>query len=180
MMTSEATQEINALDAELDQFISLLSSFSHAQLNRKESNGGWSAMQCIHHLMLAESGSQQYVQKKLSFEPKLKDYSKIQEWGRRFLLVNYLKTSLKVDAPKYLTGEFLPAESDFTTTIAAWKAQRLDLRNYLSSLDETLYRKALMKHPLAGRISLTTMLAFFRAHLQRHQRQALRVLNEVV
>lgn len=177
-MTQQAIQEFDALDKDLNNLIDLLRPFSHAQLNKPATNGGWSAMQCIHHLMLAELSSQQYVQKKLSFNPELKDYAQLSEWGRKLMINTYMKTPLKVNAPKFLTGEYLPEESSFDETTQNWLAQRKDLRNYLSSLDASLYRKALMKHPFAGRISLTTMLSFFRAHLKRHQRQALRVLNE--
>lgn len=176
-MTQQATKEFDALDKELETLINQLRPFSHAQLNQLADNGGWSAMQCVHHIMLAERGSLQYVQKKLSFNPELNDCSPLKDWSRKFLFRNVMNIPVKIKAPKNLSGEFLPANSDLEATMDEWLALRKDLRHFLSDLDKDYFRKELMKHPLVGKITLTAMLVFFRAHLRRHQRQALRVLN---
>lgn len=176
-MNQQAISHLDRLDHELQQLQEEFSQYTHEQLNHKPSDGGWSAMQCLHHLMLAEQASHRYVVKKLSFNPTLKNYNPAIEWGRRMLINNYLLSPFKIKAPSYLDGDNLHAESRLQSSIADWQQQRKELRDYLASLDDDLYRKSVMKHPFAGRISLGTMLSFFQAHFTHHKRQALRVLQ---
>ncbi|MEL6143165.1 MAG: DinB family protein, partial [Bacteroidota bacterium] len=153
-----------------------LSSFDEDTLNRKTSNGGWSAIQCMHHLILSEEGSLAYVKKKLSFSPQLPNKN-LGSSLRSQLLVGYLKSPIKRKAPSYISGDALPQRASLADTMKRWNNGRQDLQAFLQELDPKWYNKQVYKHPFSGRISIDNMLAFFLAHFQRHRKQALRAVG---
>ncbi len=55
----------------VDNLFESLAQVSEETLNRKPANGGWSAIQTMHHLLLTEELSLAYVRKKLGFQPQL-------------------------------------------------------------------------------------------------------------
>lgn len=175
-MRKKTTELLDKLDQDLAVLAEAFGQYSHEELNRKAKDGGWSAMQCLHHLMLSEKGAQLYVKKKLSFDPKLPNKG-IGNALRHFLLVTYSGMPIKFNAPKGIGTDKLPAESDLASALKKWRQSRSNLRNYLGELDDELFDKQVFKHPLAGRVSLDTMLAFFASHFHRHRRQAERAIS---
>ena len=164
------------MDQELESLIEELSQYSHEQLNQQPQGGGWSPIQIMHHLIIAEEGSLKYVRKKLSFNPELKNTGFAE--GYRSLILNlYLWAPFKFKAPAGVAGDKLPTEADFQETAQRWKNNRKDLGDYLNSLPEELFKKSIYKHPLAGRLSLQGMLQFFDGHFNRHRKQINRTLS---
>ncbi|MCB0568206.1 MAG: DinB family protein [Phaeodactylibacter sp.] len=177
-MTPSLTQCLQKMDRDLEELLGQLSAFDNDVLNRRPADGGWSVMQVMHHLMLAEEGSLRYVKKKLSFDPKLQDAG-MQSWVRQFLLRFYLGLPLKFKAPKGVGDDVLPERSDFREAAQRWKASRKDMQDYLAGLPEGLYSKSVYRHPFAGRMSLEGMARFFDGHFERHRKQIERVVAEV-
>lgn len=139
-------------------------------LNRQPANGGWSALQTMHHLILTEELSLAYVRKKLSFDPQLEPAG----FGARlrgFLLWFYLNTPFKFRAPKNVGDENIPGHSTFDETRARWQKIRADWTDFFSQMPDNLADKATYKHPRAGRLGWPQMLAFFETHLGRHSKQ---------
>lgn len=170
-------KKLDKLDTELLSFANELQQYSHEQLNKKANDGGWSAMQCVAHLKLSEQGTIAYIEKKLSFSPELPNKSAVDSW-RRMLLLGYLKSPIKFKAPKGIGTAFLPENSELEASLDEWTKYRKQLRQTLRDIDSKYLNKMVFKHPLAGRISIPTTLDFLIAHLQRHRRQALRVLKQ--
>lgn len=132
-------------------------------------------MQCLHHLLGAESNSLAYVQKKLSFNPKLPRTGLLSKL-RATVLMTYMYLPIKFKAPTYIATDKLPATSELAATADTFRAHRQALRVYLDELDPKWYDYQVLKHPLAGRISLNQMISFFGSHFHRHQKQAQRAL----
>ena len=127
-------------------------------------------MQVLSHLMQSEQLSCNYVKKKLSFNPTLPDSDLIttmRGWTLRFLF----STGIKIGAPKGLQSSDLKLESGIPAVRERWAVQREKMRLYLEGLEEEFYMKAIYKHPLVGRLSLSQMVGFFGDHLERHARQ---------
>ena len=51
----------------LQTLLQELAAFDDEKLNRKPADGGWSAIQTMHHLILSEEFSMRYIQKKMGF-----------------------------------------------------------------------------------------------------------------
>lgn len=174
-MNVKTEKQFKRIDAKLLQLLNELSQYSDEKLNSKPSSDSWSTLQVIHHLMLAENLSAKYIQKKLSFNPKLKNVN-ILTGIRMVILKNYNLLPIKLKAPKNVSVENLPEQSSLSEASQQWLAQRAALRAYLETLPEEIFRKELYKHPIAGRLSLYGMLAFFEGHFDRHLKQIHRIL----
>ncbi|MEL6865534.1 MAG: DinB family protein [Bacteroidota bacterium] len=176
-MNSKFQKQLLQLDQSLTEMLEKLKDFSDDQLNRPPKKGGWSAIQVMHHLLLAERLSLAYVLKKLSFQPELKRAG-LEAMMRSQLLNLYLGLPFKFEAPPHIGTPALPERASFWETAKSWKQERQKLQQFLKDLPSDLDNKALYKHPFAGRISLGNMLSFFQAHFYRHRKQIFRVLDE--
>lgn len=176
-MTTSIAQRLDKLDASLKNLLKELEPYSEIKLNEKPNEQSWSVFQIMHHLMQSEYFSQAYVEKKLSFNPRLKKAGLVAGF-RRVALNAYLASPLKLKAPA-LVGDNLPEYSTFWEIAKKWKEQRMKLRNYLQELPEDLYDKEIYKHPFAGRLTLDGMLSFFQQHFDRHSNQMMRTLRKI-
>ncbi|MCO6493199.1 MAG: DinB family protein [Phaeodactylibacter sp.] len=177
-MTPSLDRRLARMNQRLQSLLDELSAHDNETLNRQPADGGWSALQVMHHLILAEEGSVKYVKKKLSFNPGLEPAGLASGW-RSFLLNFYFGLPFKFKAPPGVGDGALPARSDFRETSERWLAGRKALREYLESLPPDLFRKSIYRHPFAGRMSLEGMVKFFDGHFERHRKQIERVLREV-
>ncbi len=177
-MTKAATlKQLDRLDQELSALFRELEPYEDSRLNYCPADGGWSVLQVLHHLILAETASLGYVQKKLSFNPALEKAGARAAW-RLFVVDFYFRMPTKFKAPKGVDRAALPDESGFESTREQWETQRKALRQYLSHLPEDRFDRELYKHPFAGKMTLRQMLQFFGMHIKRHQKQIKRVLKE--
>jgi len=168
-MDKKSIKKLEELDNELTTLFESLKDFSDNQLNRQTSDGKWSILQNIHHLILSEGLSQKYIEKKLGFNPELKN-SGLGNGFRAMILGFYMKTGIKRKAPEMINTENLPQDTKFWETVKLWKAQRQHLKTYLLGLEPQLYKKQLYKHPAAGKLSIYQMLNFFQQHFRRHKK----------
>jgi DinB superfamily len=161
--------------------LSQFDGYDDARLNRRPLDGGWSALQTMHHLILAESMSLRYVQKKVSGGDltNLPDTG-LQTWYRELVLRLYLRFGGKIKAPSVVSTELLPAESTLADVRKQWTHIHMDWRNFAQSLPAELHHKAVYKHPAIGRLSWGGMVNFFDAHLQRHIKQMKKAVLSIV
>lgn len=171
MIPQNVQERWETLEEEQQQLIKTLSKYSNERLNQKPADGGWSPMEVIQHLIVAEKGSFSYIQKKLSFNPKFKKVGLLQDL-KSGLYTLLFRMPIKVKAPIKSLTEF-PAFSDFEETIEKWNASRVDFKNLLNNFDDSLWDKQVFNHPVIGRISMNHTVAFFYEHQRRHIKQIL-------
>ncbi len=147
-----------------------LGSYSNDQLNHKPKEGAWSALQNLHHLILAEETSLRYVQKKLSFNPTLAEAGLAEKW-RGFMLWAYLSTPFKFKAPAAVGDEQLPEFSTLAEAQTQWMKVRKDWDQFFQDMPETLASKSAYKHLVAGKLGWEQMFIFFNTHFDRHLNQ---------
>lgn len=174
-MNNKTSVYFDKIDRKLQQLLDELKQYSDEKLNHKPTPESWSVLQVMHHLMLAENLSGKYVQKKLSFNPELKNTNLGTAW-RMLVLRSYNYLPLKLKAPKNVGSENLPETSGFEQTAEKWLTQRQELRAFLSTLPDEIFKKEVYKHPIAGRLNLDGMLQFFEGHFDRHRKQINRIL----
>ena len=176
MMNNRAKKQFDKIDHSLFKLMEELKDYSHHALNKKPTENAWSVLQTIHHLMLVEKNAHLYLQKKLSFDPKLKNAGILAAF-RSFGINFYLNSPIKAKAPVAVSGDNLPEESSFWETAKAWNKQREELNAFLESLPATIFKKEAYNHPAAGRMSIYQMLRFFEAHFNNHRKQIKRTLR---
>ena len=167
-----------AYQKQVETFLDGLATTDDAVLNQKPATGGWSVVQVLHHLIVSEEQSLRYVQKKLSFDPKL-DHAGILEWLRAQSLWFYLNVPIKFKAPAVVGDENLPDAATLADTKARWLRIRQAWAEYLEQLPSEILQKAVYRHPYAGRLGWSGMLTFFRTHFERHQKQIRRTLRHI-
>ncbi|MCR9288172.1 MAG: DinB family protein [Bacteroidetes bacterium] len=176
-MNSKIAKEIEILESDLDSLIKELQKYDDEILNRKPENS-WSVLQVLHHLMLAEQGSLKYVKKKLSYNPELKKVN-WQTKIRTLMLNFYVWSPLKFSAPKIISGDNLPTESNLNTIKEQYPMVRRDIKDFFETVPDSLLEKEIFKHALAGRLSLIGMIVFFKGHFKRHKNQIYRILKSI-
>ncbi|MEM9886571.1 MAG: DinB family protein [Bacteroidota bacterium] len=177
-MNKATEKKLDTLDSELRDLLKDLEGYSETTLNKKPTEEAWSVFQVMHHLILTERASLQYVKKKLSFNPPLKKAG-IGAKFRSVLVNTYLQSPIKRKAPEQFAGDYLPDHTTFWEVVKAWKTDREELRNYLSELPKDLFYKEVFKHPFVGRLTLGQMLSFFQKHYERHHRQIYNTLDDL-
>ena len=175
-MTPKEITQFDKIDHSLSKLLEELKDYSHLQLNKKTNPDSWSVLQIMHHMMLAEKVTHDYLIKKLSHHPKLKNAGIVTKL-RSLAINSFLKSPLKAKAPVVLSGENLPEESSFWETAKQWTNQRAELRSYLESLPKETFKKEAFKHPMGGRISIYDALTFFEAHFYNHRKQIRKTLG---
>jgi uncharacterized damage-inducible protein DinB len=163
------TQQVNAL-------LDLLAQHDEALLNRKPADGGWSAIQTLHHVLMAEEFALAYVKKKLGFNPTFEKVGLRGAW-RGFLVWASLNAPFKIKAPNAVGDDNLPKQASLADTRARWDAVRSAWSSFLAEMPDALADKMVYKHPAAGRLGWAQTFIFFREHLKRHRAQALRALR---
>ncbi|MCB0662129.1 MAG: DinB family protein [Saprospiraceae bacterium] len=172
------TAILDRIDQKKLDLFNYMKEFKESDLNATPRQGGWSAFQICHHLMLSEFQSLAYVKKKLSYNPKLKPANMATKM-RQKLLTTYLSTPMKFKAPESVGTQALPYESNWESVEIEWANVRKELRAFLSVLPEEMFEKEVYKHPFAGRLSLEGMLVFFEGHFDRHVKQIKKTLRRV-
>ncbi|HRJ17233.1 MAG TPA: DinB family protein [Saprospiraceae bacterium] len=175
-MHPSLSRRLRAVNDMIEAMYEQLKAHSDEHLNRRPGPQQWSVLQVMHHLIQAETLSERYVRKKLSFNPELKPAG-IAGAFRLFLVRINFVLPFKYKAPKGVGDDVLPETSTLEETIQQWRKQRESLSELLENLPEGYHAKALYKHPLAGKLSLVQMLHFFEIHIQRHQGQIERTLK---
>jgi uncharacterized damage-inducible protein DinB len=172
MIPQNVQERWETLEKEQQQLIKTLSKYSNERLNQKPTDGGWSPMEVIQHLIIAETGTLKYIQKKLSFNPKLEKSGLTQNLKYLGFKI-FFRSSIKIKAPVKAIIIF-PEFSDFEETIDEWYQARKDFKNWLQNVPDSLWDKQIFKHPIMGRISINHTVSFFYEHQRRHIKQILK------
>lgn len=164
-------------EEQVEAFMNALEPFSDEVLNAVPADGGWSALQALHHLIVIEELGLKYTQKKLQHDPNPENIG-MSHRMRSMLLQIYLRLPFAFKAPPVVSGEALPEHSTRADTAARWRQIRGDWRQFFEQLPEELLDKAVFKHPRAGRMGWLDLIAFYQTHFERHRKQALRAANQ--
>lgn len=164
-------------EEQVNDFLVFLEQFSDEDLNTVPANGGWTALQALHHLMVIEDLGLKYTQKKLQHEPNPENIG-LSHRLRSAMLQIYLRLPFAFKAPPVVSGDALPAQSTLAETAERWRQIRSAWRHFLEQLPEELLGKAVFKHPRAGRMGWLDLIAFYMTHFERHSKQALRAANQ--
>ncbi len=167
-MKKETIARFEAYVTYRNAFLEEMASSTAEALGQLPKNGGWSANQVVHHLIMAEGGSLQYLKKKLSANSPI-NKAGMGAFFRSKLLTTFLALPLKIKAPSVVGNP--SAEVNFPELTTQW--QQLDQRflAFFESLPEERFHEECFKHPLSGRMSFLQMIDFFEGHFNRHKKQ---------
>ena len=145
-------------------------------LKCQPTDGGWSVLQVLEHLLDSEAKSFGYLKKKTL------DYSGVKKKNlstsiRSGLLRLSLKSSMKFKAPTVLQDP--PNQMSVADLKRDFDKQRKEIQDLISNLPADAFNLELFKHPIAGRLTIHQMFDFMTDHWGHHQKQIENILQTV-
>ncbi len=169
-------KEFEKLQHSTDELLTKLAAVPEDQLHQPESDGKWSVIQVLNHLITSEKGSLLYCMKKIQAGDAMEDATvfarfKMQAFN---LMMGF---PIKLTAPSFLSS---PSNAESLEELKkSWTRSRGKLKDFIDNYPEKYRSKSIYKHPYAGRVDLKGMLHFFAAHQRHHEIQLRRILNKV-
>jgi len=144
------------------------------ELNEPISKGKWSVGQILTHINLAIKNCNNYLLKKLQ-TPENIPPTNFTTFFRYKLLNTALKSDLKFKAPRGI--DIIQETNAIEKIQEEWSKQNGVLSELLESFPTFLLKKAVFRHPSAGRITIHQTLEFMHLHILHHKRQIERHLQ---
>ncbi|NVO85899.1 DinB family protein [Hymenobacter terrestris] len=139
----------------------------------------WSAVQVVQHLLVAETGVGQYIEKKLREADKLRPTGLAGFLKSRLLRLALRLPGLRFKVPRYL-AELTPAEVPALPELRTqWETTRRQLERLLNEYPSKLLSRAIFKHPRSGMLTIHQTLDFMLDHVLHHQKQVERIQAKV-
>jgi uncharacterized damage-inducible protein DinB len=156
------------LQADRRTLLDSVAGVAEDHLRRPRDDGGWSILQILNHLALAEQHTLSYIHKKMQDPSALPPAGALSFW-RMAIVVVALRSPYKAKAPERT------AHPDADATLAAvrqhWDGVRQDWQQFIDGFPASFIDRAVFRHPRVGLVSLPHTLAFLHAHLDHHRRQ---------
>ena len=137
--------------------------------------GKWSVAQILTHLVASEKMSLGYMKKKSLGVETLTNSGMIEDLKLLVLKISQ-RIPLKYKAPKILL-ERTPPSSSLSEISVQWSNSRIELFEFLNSIEQRNIKKKIYKHPVAGRLDVTQALQFFKEHVHHHKPQIERIIR---
>jgi hypothetical protein len=151
-----------------------LEGYDRVRLNRPRIDGGWSALQVLHHVVTAEEGTRRYISKKMLAGTSLPPAGVVS--GLRRLVLQLANASpFRFKAPAVTAAA--PPVIDPKELRDRWQEVRADWRGLLEGFPEELLDRMVFRHVFVGLMGLPDTLDFLQAHLDHHARQVRRLLS---
>ncbi len=166
----EFLSSLDQLDLQLERLFRDMDKYPQEKLSAKPAQDVWSPMEVLYHIYLSERGTLAYVEKKLSFDPKLRKRG-LAAWFRSTLLNFYVRSTFKFKAPATVRGENLPSDLTYGELKERFIELRANWKEFLEKVDSKWFDREVFRHPIAGRISLGQTMAFLQSHFERHRKQ---------
>jgi uncharacterized damage-inducible protein DinB len=161
---------LERLQSDRRTLLDALAGTDESVLRRPRDDGGWSILQILGHLALAEQHTLAYIRKKIQDPSALPRAGALSFW-RMAVVVVALRSPFRAKAPERT------AHPEAETTLAAvrerWDGVRQDWQDLLDAFPPSLVDRAVFRHPRVGMVSLAHTLGFLHAHQAHHRRQIL-------
>jgi hypothetical protein len=170
---SDLQQRLERLEATRAGVVSRIEPVERASLNRPRADGGWSVLQVLHHVIVAEAGTLRYISKKMLAGMSLPRAGLVSRL-RQLTLQAALVSPFRFQAPG-VTAD-VPAEVDPAELLGRWEETRRGWRKLLDEFPEEILDRMVFRHGLVGLMGLRDTLDFLQGHLDHHVRQVERLL----
>ena len=173
-MNQRLQQRFERLESTRRDVLARLEGHDQTRLNRPRDDGGWSALQVLHHVITAEEGTLRYISKKMLAGAGLPRSGLVSRLRLLALQVGNA-SPFKFRAPAG-TGD-VPADIDPAELVSHWGEVRSGWRRLLEDFPEELTGRVVFRHAFVGLMGLPDTLGFLQSHLDHHARQVERLLE---
>jgi hypothetical protein len=173
-MRSDLKRRLEQLEATRAEVVARIEPFERERLNRPRADGGWSALQVLHHVILVESGTLRYISKKMRAGTSLPRAGFVSRL-RRLALQVALVSPLRFRAPGVVAE--VPDEIEPADLLTSWDETRGRWRKLVDEFPEEILDRVVFRHGWVGLMGLHDTLDFLQGHLDHHMRQVERRLR---
>jgi hypothetical protein len=154
----------------------LLISIAHLSPDQyqRSVDGKWSVSQILTHLLTSERIALVYMKKKSLGVAMLRNSGWL-EAVKLLLLQASQRLPVRYKAPQPIVDQ-TPSALTFSELKNQWRTCRMELKNFLETIDEQNVRKMIFKHPVAGRFNALQGMTFLHEHMLHHLPQIKRLL----
>ncbi len=156
------------INENLEDLFDQLSKYTEDDLNKKINKDKWSIAENLYHVWLSEFITIKYIKKKTSYPKALVNVSFISKFRMKLLELMFF-TGIKMKAPK-ITYDSMPKNIEIKKLRKTWIKSRKSFEELVSSLDESILQKGILRHPIAGRIDVNMTLQFISMHFHHHRK----------
>ncbi|HEX8351171.1 MAG TPA: DinB family protein [Hymenobacter sp.] len=143
--------------------------------HERPSPAQWSAAQVVQHLVVAETGIEQYLEKKVLQAEGLEHAGLGASLRSGLLRVLLRLPFLRFKAPKRLAA-LMPTDTPPLPELQTeWESGRRRLERLLNEFPSKLLTRAIFRHPRSGMLNIYQTLDFMLDHVLHHQRQIERI-----
>ncbi|WBO85685.1 DinB family protein [Hymenobacter yonginensis] len=146
-----------------------------SQSHQSPGQGQWSAAQVVQHLVVAETGIEQYIEKKLHNAEDLSKAGLSHMLKSALLRVMLRLPFTRFKAPARLTEQTPEHVPSLPQLQADWQAVRRRLEQTLNEYPSRSLDRAIFKHPRSGMLTIYQTLDFMLDHVLHHQHQVERI-----
>lgn len=166
--------KLEKLNEETDQIHASLKGISEEKLS--DNSYGWSIIQVMSHLNLAENGSLIYMGKKMQAGDKMKVHT-FSNQVRLILSKYFMQSRLKWKAPKVVSNP--KSDYRYVEIKETWAQTRENIKRYIDDYPDEFLNRQVMKHPIAGRLNLSGTIDSFIYHQRHHVHQIKRIRKKI-
>ena len=156
------------INKDLEDLFEKLSVYTEKNLNKKIHKNKWSIAENLYHLWLTEFITIRYIKKKTSYPDSLVNVSFVSKFKMKLLELIFF-TGLKMKAPK-ITYDSIPKNIEIKKLKETWIKSRKSFEELVNTLDESILKKGILRHPIAGRIDIHMTLKFIKMHFHHHRK----------
>ena len=165
------------INKDLEDLFEKLSLYTEKNLNKKIYKNKWSIAENLYHLWLTEFITIRYIKKKTSYPDSLVNVSFVSKFKMKLLELIFF-SGLKMKAPK-ITYDSMPKNIEIKKLKETWVKSRKSFEELVNALDESILKKGILKHPIAGRIDIHMTLKFIKMHFHHHRKIITKLETEI-
>ena len=177
MKKARVLRKFDQLNMQLERLLEAMEVQQEERLSKSPGRGAWSPVQVLQHLILTESSSLKYLQKKVSSGLSHIPNATWLTAARVLVFRIYIALPIKTKAPRAMAEEYFPEVDTFAEVAETYRKTRKELRLFLENLPEEAFNLEIFRHPVAGKLALDGLVTFFVLHFNRHERQIRRLLD---
>ena len=141
----------------------------HRRFRAKAAN--WSPVEIVDHLVRVEETAMKTVLSNLPNGSRVRPYDRV-----RGVLVNaVMRSRIRVSVPAGVPAVVPEPSAELQRVAERWDRTRAEMARLLAQLSAEQLRRGLVKHPIAGWMTIQQGLAFLSAHIHHHVYQLDRI-----
>lgn len=175
-MSDKSSEWLKFLTQEREKFLEVLESAPVDTLHANPSEGAWSPHQVAEHVYRAERATLRGLEHQLDPKNERRDVGKTSRL-RVAAVMTTLKAPKKYRVPE--KANVWPSGMDHEEMKSNWAGFNERWKKLTNDFPDQLEAVALIKHPLAGPLTLNQCLQFLTLHSARHLKQLKRTIEAV-